>query len=75
MLKTTTKYLRFRFTYNTLTENDFWSNIESEESLNNFFFCKNLKRTEDSKDTGQGSILGVGTICQERIYERGPFFK
>ena len=61
-----------KFTYNIVTENDFWSNIESEESLKKkmFFFSKNLKRTEDSKDTGKGPILGMG----KRGYTKGVLF-
>ena len=35
-----------------------------------FFFSKNLKRTEDSKDTGKGPILGMG----KRGYTKGVLF-
>ena len=35
-----------------------------------FFFSKNLKRTEDSKDTGKGPVLGMG----KRGYTKGVLF-
>ena len=42
--------------------------VSKEEK--NFFFCKNLKRTEDSKDTGKGPVLGMG----KRGYTKGVLF-
>ena len=64
MLKTTTrtKYLQFTLIYNIVTENDFSSNIKSEESLK-FFFSQ--KPEEDRRQ--QGHWAGLYTICMGAI--------
>ena len=51
-----------KFTYNIVTENDFWSNIESEESLKKKMFFFSQKPEEDRRQQGhwKGSYTGYG---------------